>query len=137
MIGKFFLRMADADVHCYLKLFTFEPLNKLEEIMEHHRQDPSKRIAQHKLAWEVLAVVHGQSVAENTEQEHRSVFKKPSIAAIPTSAENNGRIAPDMNRHLNAKAPIVNAENAPSHNVVLPRSWSLTNLCREYSTMQV
>jgi len=114
--------MADADVHRYLKLFTFDSLDALEEIMAEHEKEPSRRVAQHKLAREVLAIVHGQTVAKETEQEHRSMFKRPTIATPQTPAENNGRNPPDINRHLNEKAPIVNADNAPSHNLVLPRS---------------
>lgn len=121
-MAKFFLRMADTDVHRYLKLFTFEPLDTLQEIMEEHNKEPSKRVAQHKLAREVLAIVHGQSVAEEAEQEHRLVFKQPSISKPQVLAENDGRIPPDMNRHLNNKAPMVNAENAPCHNLILPKS---------------
>ncbi len=119
---KFFLRMADADVHRYLKLFTFEPLDKLEGLMEEHHQEPSKRVAQHKLAREVLMIVHGKSIAEETEQKHRSLFERPPAPPPETPATDNGRKPPDINRHLNKTAPIVSAENAPSHNLTLPRS---------------
>lgn len=114
--------MADADVHRYLKLFTFEPLDKLEGLMEEHHQEPSKRVAQHKLAREVLMIVHGKSIAEETEQKHRSLFERPPAPPLETPATDNGKKPPDINRHLNKTAPIVNAENAPSHNLTLPRS---------------
>ena len=41
--------------------------------MEEHQKDPPKRIAQHKLAREILEIVHGEQLAEQTEQEHRAL----------------------------------------------------------------
>ena len=80
--------MADADVHRYLKLLTFEPLDTLEKLMEEHMKEPSKRVAQHKLAYEVLKIVHGTIVAEETEQEHRSLFGRPSLSLSRIEATN-------------------------------------------------
>jgi len=113
--------MADADVHRYLKLFTFESLDALEILMEEHRKEPSKRVAQHKLAREILEIVHGSKIAEETEQEHRSLFKRPPVT-LPQPATEGGIRPQDINRHVNKTAPIVNAENAPSYSLTLPRS---------------
>ena len=44
--------------------------------MEEHRQDESKRVAQHKLASEFVELVHGLGAAEQAEKEHRAVFNK-------------------------------------------------------------
>ena len=114
--------MADADVHRYLKLFTFEPLNELEKLMEEHNKDASKRVAQHKLAKEVLRIVHGQKIAEDTEQEHRSLFKKPSTSLPQMPAKANRESPADVNRVLNETAPIVNADSPPFHSLTLPKS---------------
>lgn len=114
--------MADADVHRYLKLFTFEPLNELEKLMEEHNKDASKRVAQHKLAKEVLRIVHGQKIAEDTEQEHRSLFKKPLTSLPQMPAKANRESPPDVNRVLNETAPIVNADSPPFRSLTLPKS---------------
>ena len=89
--------------------------------MEEHKKEPSKRIAQHKLAREVLEIVHGSPVAEQTEQEHRSLFKRPSVA-LPQSAAKDGITPPILNMHVNKSAPQVNAENSPFYSLTLPRS---------------
>ena len=78
--------MADNDVHRYLKLFTFLPLHELEEVMTDHWKDPSRRVAQHKLAREILELVHGRQVAKEAEQRHRSMFKKS--AQVSTMSNN-------------------------------------------------
>lgn len=119
--------MADADVHRYLKLFTFETLENLDKLMEEHSKEPSKRVAQHKLAHEVLGFVHGKKVALEAEQEHRSMFKKPSIQVTkPQGTEGNGKQRPeDINVRTNKNATAITAENAPSLGLTLPESLVL------------
>lgn len=114
--------MADADVHRYLKLFTFEPLEVLDELMEEHSKDPSKRVAQHKLAKEVLIIVHGNQVAKETEEQHRSLFRKTPVPYPPMPAQEDGSRAPHGNRTFNENAPVVDATSAPFHSINLPRS---------------
>ena len=117
--------MADADVHRYLKLFTFEPLENLEAIMAEHLQEPSKRVAQHKLAREVLLIVHGQSIANETEQRHRSLFEKSPSHVTESPSNIDKREALELGRRLKNSAPNLNAANAPSHNLTLPTSLVL------------
>ena len=90
--------------------------------MQEHNKDAAKRVAQHKLAKEVLKIVHGQQIAQKTEGEHRSLFKKPSIDVPQMPASANGERPPDMNRSLNETAPIVNADSPPFHSLTLPKS---------------
>lgn len=84
IVCQFFLRTADADVFRYLKLFTFESLADLESLMGQHEKDPRKRLAQHKLAKQVLTLVHGLDEANIAEREHKSLF-----GAKPSTCENS------------------------------------------------
>ncbi|KAL6716617.1 tyrosyl-tRNA synthetase [Lecanora helva] len=118
---QYFLRMADADVHRYLKLLTFEPLDVLEKLMEEHMKEPSKRVAQHRLAREVLRIVHGEDAAKKTEQEHRSLFEYQSIN-LPSLIASGKSEQPDVSKDLEQTVPTVNDENVPSFRVTLPRS---------------
>ncbi|KAL9133546.1 MAG: hypothetical protein Q9175_005272 [Cornicularia normoerica] len=113
---QFFLRTADSDVHRYLKLFTFEPLEVLETIMEDHNKDPSKRVAQHKLAQEVLNIVHGETLALQAEQEHSRIFKK-FVAANPQTEDEN-----KPTDHGNKVLPYASSDEAPTYSVILPKS---------------
>lgn len=70
----YLVRRSDSEVEKLLKLFTFHPLEKISEVMKEHLQDPPKRIAQHLLAYEVLWLVHGEKVAQDTQREHRMVY---------------------------------------------------------------
>lgn len=75
LILQFFLRTTDADVGRYLKLFTFLPLERIQQYMTEHeariasgertsaditlQAAPEKRSAQRVLADEITELVHG------------------------------------------------------------------------------
>lgn len=119
--GKFFLRTLDADVERYLKLLTFMPLEQIESVMAEHRSQPSQRIAQKKLAFDVLDFVHGEASAIDAAQQHGLVFKSSQIP-IEKPALELGSKPPDVSPLLNPNAPITTANNAPSPHLLLPKS---------------
>ncbi|KAI0427524.1 tRNA synthetase class I [Xylaria sp. FL1042] len=82
----YFMRRPDNEVEKLLKLFTFLPLKEIKTTMEQHNLDPPKRHAHHKLALEVLALVHGMPEAEATQARHMQMFSKDKPPLItPTS----------------------------------------------------
>jgi tyrosyl-tRNA synthetase len=105
---SYFLRTSDEDVGKYLKLFTFMPLEEIDTLLGEHRKSPSQRIAQHKLAREIVELVHGAHEAREVETQHRLVFQ--NIKPPPTEED-----------HF-AKAGIVTPNNRPKANIKLPRS---------------
>ncbi|KAI1414118.1 hypothetical protein F5Y13DRAFT_159792 [Hypoxylon sp. FL1857] len=78
----YFMRRPDADVENLLKLFTFLRLEDINQIMEQHNQDPSKRHAQHALAYEVVALTHGLEEAVNVQNRHRGLFSKGGSSVV-------------------------------------------------------
>ncbi|OCL11771.1 hypothetical protein AOQ84DRAFT_286537 [Glonium stellatum] len=137
---QFFMRSSDSDVERYLKLFTFLPLEHIELVMQSHIQDPSKRVAQHLLAYEFVELAHGASAAKNAEIQHKQMFSQGTgtihLSALKegVSQEQEGEPAAKdginsknpqesyMSPSLNPKAPAVSSQNAPSKHTVLPRS---------------
>lgn len=73
---QFFLRSADEDVEKYLRMLTFLPMNEIHSIMTQHKQDESQRIAQHKLAFEFVQLVHGLASAKEASMQHKQAFSK-------------------------------------------------------------
>ncbi|KAF8633320.1 hypothetical protein AX17_004493 [Amanita inopinata Kibby_2008] len=55
---QYFIKIADADVESYLKLFTLMPLSEITDLVQAHKSNPEKRIAQRRLAAEVTELVH-------------------------------------------------------------------------------
>lgn len=79
---------------------------------------PSKRLAQHKLAYEVVELVHGEQLAEEAQQQHDMVFRIP-VAAKPVVEQNTA----DPTEPSSALAsPHVTSSNAPAPNLILPKS---------------
>ncbi|KAL7620191.1 tyrosyl-tRNA synthetase [Parahypoxylon ruwenzoriense] len=72
----YFMRRPDADIERLLRLFTFIPLEEISKIVQTHHEDPSKRHAQHMLAYEVVALVHGKKEADSAQVRHKSLFAR-------------------------------------------------------------
>lgn len=64
---QFWINCGDDDVEEYLKIYTMLPKEEIEAIMEKHRQKPSERVAQSRLALEVTQLVHGSEAAEKAQ----------------------------------------------------------------------
>ncbi|KAH8655185.1 tRNA synthetase class I [Xylariales sp. PMI_506] len=79
----YFMRRPDADVETLLKLLTFLPLKTIEKILADHQQDPSKRVAQHALAFEIVTLAHSPEQAHAARQQHRAVYTKGSTIGAP------------------------------------------------------
>ncbi|KAG6049644.1 hypothetical protein E4U17_006756 [Claviceps sp. LM77 group G4] len=103
----YFVRRSDEDVERLLKLYTFMPMDKIQETMTQHQADPSKRVAQHTLAFEVLSLVHGtqRALQEAKQHEFRFGSELPKIYHEP--APHTG---------------IITANTAPRSDIQLPQS---------------
>ncbi|HEX2027250.1 MAG TPA: tyrosine--tRNA ligase [Nitriliruptorales bacterium] len=56
---QWWLNTHDDDVGRFLRLFTFLPLQEVAELERAHGQDPSRRVAQRRLAEEATRLLHG------------------------------------------------------------------------------
>lgn len=130
---QFFLRSADADVEKYLKLFTFVPMAEIQSIMEEHRLDESKRIAQHALAFEFVGLIHGLGAAQNAQKQHETMFNKnisldslradaSSVTSVPEEGEAEARPPGDWSNSLNKYAKPSSMDKAGSLHMKLPQS---------------
>ncbi|RAL15957.1 tyrosine--tRNA ligase MSY1 [Aspergillus homomorphus CBS 101889] len=128
---QFFVRTPDDVVKKYLKMFTFLPLPKIDQIMDEHVIDPSKRVAQHALAAEFVELIHGKTEAEAVALQHRQLFRSRSSTGEPTPLPGKPKPHPipqspyasDANMAAgNIYAPQTNWEKMPSLRMELPRS---------------
>ncbi|CZR55816.1 related to tyrosine--trna ligase precursor, mitochondrial (cyt-18) [Phialocephala subalpina] len=107
---KYFLSTADADVEKYLKMFTFMPLEDITTLVKESMKSPEHRKAQHKLAAELVELVHGREEAIAAEQQHHLLFKNPGSLSELVRLEDAA-----------AKDDIVTLNNKPQVNTKLPR----------------
>ncbi len=108
----YFMRRPDADVEKLLRLFTFFPMETIAEIMAAQTAEPSKRVAQHRLAYEVLMLVHGEEAAREAEAQHRMMH---GGAVPPTKPQEPGQ------EYLAKDGPTT-PNNAPRADMILPKS---------------
>ncbi|KAI1137284.1 hypothetical protein F5Y05DRAFT_84516 [Hypoxylon sp. FL0543] len=92
----YFMRRPDADVERLLKLFTFLPLEDIDKIMEKQKGEPAKRHAQHTLAFEVVALIHGLQEAQSVQTQHQGLFSKGGttvVSSYPTDRPPTANLA--------------------------------------------
>lgn len=58
---QFYIRSTDADVERFLKLYTFETVGFISDLMRRHTEKPELHLAQKHLAEQVTLLVHGGS----------------------------------------------------------------------------
>lgn len=99
--------------------------------MAQHKNDPSKRIPQHKLAYEFVSLVHGAQAASDASDQHKNVFAKPTLSSLTSSPSNplttnqNPKTREQgtfTSSQLNKFAPQTNAQTTQSYHIVLPKS---------------
>lgn len=57
---QYFTRQADSDVEKLLKLFTFDTVGNIRELIKRHMAKPELRLAQKHLAEQIVLLVHGE-----------------------------------------------------------------------------
>jgi tyrosyl-tRNA synthetase len=129
---QFFVRTPDDTVEHYLKLFTFIPLPEIASIMEEQNKDPSKRVAQHALAFDFVELIHGKDEADAVALQHRQLFRPRSSTGTPTplpksstppsSHAQSPTAGFDNPQSGNQYAPQTNFANMGDIKVTLPRS---------------
>jgi len=71
---QFWINADDRDVDKLLRLFTFLPLDEVNEISRAHAENPHHREAQKRLAWEVTSTVHGEHAAAAARRASEILF---------------------------------------------------------------
>jgi tyrosyl-tRNA synthetase len=64
---QFWVNVEDDAVEDYLKIFTPLSKNEVSEIIKNHNSNPSNRVAQKRLAFEVTRLVHGDKSATSAQ----------------------------------------------------------------------
>ena len=108
----------------YLRWFTLIPEPEIEKLLLEHAENPSKRKAQHRLAYEVMYMVHGAIQADTVASEHNGIFSIRKLASAPGHPKKpvHAQDESDLNYRVNRNAPQINSATPIHHHVTLPRS---------------
>jgi tyrosyl-tRNA synthetase len=84
---QFWLNTNDEDVERFLKLFTFLPLETIEEVVMVHREDRGKRHAQRVLAEDLTTRVHGEETKNKVVEASKALFSGKGAESAEVLAE--------------------------------------------------
>ena len=79
---QFWLNTADADVVDRLKVFTFLTRAEIEEYARKVAEEPFRREAQKRLAWEVTSLAHGEEATRKVIDASAAVFGGGYLAEV-------------------------------------------------------
>ncbi len=90
---QYWRNVHDDDVAKFFKIFTFLPVNEIDQLCAHRDQRINE--AKARLAWEVTALVHGKEEAEKAQEAARSAFggHGSDLSAIPSAPFSAQRLA--------------------------------------------
>lgn len=80
--SQFWLNADDRDVLKYLRVFSFRPLEEIEDIRERFEAAPHTRLAQKVLAEEVTTLVHGEAAAQQAFAAADALFRGGELRQI-------------------------------------------------------
>jgi tyrosyl-tRNA synthetase len=94
---QYWINADDRDVAHYLRIFTFLPIEEIEELEHRHAEEPGARTAQRRLAFELTSLIHGEGTA-------RAVAAASNILFGAGIEE----LTPEVLPHLAGAVPTVN-----------------------------
>lgn len=92
---QFFMRLPDAEVGKFLKLFTFYSLPEIESIIASHMKTPDVRSAQQKLAEEVTLLVHGEQGLSSAKAATKAIYQSDADSLAKLSMKELKQILPE------------------------------------------
>jgi tyrosyl-tRNA synthetase len=81
---QFWLNVDDKGVEDYMKIFTLLTREEIEATMVSFKNEPAKRAAQKKLAFEVTKIVHGEAEAKKAQEATTQLFSGGASDLTPT-----------------------------------------------------
>jgi tyrosyl-tRNA synthetase len=94
---QYWVRADDRDVIPWLKIFTFLPLEEIQELERSLQKEPEKRIPHHRLAQEVTELVHGKKISTATAAVSGAIFENRQ--GLP-SLEEMKLVMPDISAKM-------------------------------------
>lgn len=71
---QYWINTTDIDAESFIKKFTLIPLDQINEMIAQHRENPSKRMLQRRLAEYMTEMVHGKEALDGVQQATAFLF---------------------------------------------------------------
>ncbi|XP_060521545.1 tyrosine--tRNA ligase, mitochondrial isoform X2 [Cylas formicarius] len=84
---QFWIRQPDSEVEKFLKLFTFDTVGSISDLMRRHRETPELRLPQKKLSEKMTLLVHGEEGLLKAEKAAKALYSGSVEALGEMNAE--------------------------------------------------
>ncbi len=85
---QYWLNISDEDAVNYIKVFTFLNKQEVEDLIDEHQKDKSKRLLQNKIADSITSMVHSEDDLLNAVKASKVLFGKSSKEDLESLDEN-------------------------------------------------
>ena len=85
---QYWLNISDEDAVNYIKVFTFLNKQEVEDLIDEHKKDKSKRLLQNKIADSITSMVHSEDDLLNAVKASKVLFGKSSKEDLESLDEN-------------------------------------------------
>jgi len=85
---QYWLNISDEDAVNYIKVFTFLSKQEVEDLIDEHQKDKSKRLLQNKIADSITLMVHSEDDLKNAVKASKVLFGKSSKEDLESLDEN-------------------------------------------------
>jgi tyrosyl-tRNA synthetase len=85
---QYWLNISDEDAVNYVKVFTFLNEHEIEDLINEHQKDKSKRLLQNKIADSITSMVHSEDDLLNAVKASKVLFGKSSKEDLESLDEN-------------------------------------------------
>ncbi len=120
---QFWLRTDDRDAARYLRLFTFLNREEIDDLEKRLAENPERREAQKRLAWEITAMVHSREDADKAVEASEALYGgeikgftdemiKEVFSEVPTSEEPRESLGKTRLTELIASSGIAQSKGA-------------------------
>lgn len=83
---QYWINTTDIDAESFIKKFTLIPLDQINEMIGQHRENPSKRMLQRRLAEYMTEMVHGKEALDGVQQATAFLFGGVKISDVSEKA---------------------------------------------------
>ncbi|WP_185858488.1 tyrosine--tRNA ligase [Blattabacterium cuenoti] len=73
---QFWMNVSDTEIEKYIKIYTFLSQEKINKLILQHKVNPSQRLLQKKLAYEITKWVHGDHISKEIKKITHLLFEK-------------------------------------------------------------
>jgi tyrosyl-tRNA synthetase len=84
---QFWLNAADSDAEKWIRIFTFLDKEEIEDLIEEHKTEASKRSLQKRLAQEITFFIHGEEEYQKAIETTEKLFTQQNASTESLSAE--------------------------------------------------